>query len=82
MNYTLTYTWAGGFYSATRHYKHLQSALDKFVLYCDMLTKTVELRDKRTGELLADDTGYRAEQLQGAKADLLTVGGMHREVTL
>lgn len=80
--YKLTYTWAGGFYCATRTYKHLQSALDAFVLYCDMLTETVELRNRLTGQLLADHTGYRAAGIENRRAMLLTVGGDKREVTL
>lgn len=82
MNYELTYTWASGFYAATRQYKHLQSALDKFVLYCDMLTNSVELRDKQTGKLLANADGYRAKEITDHTAMLLTVGGNKRKVTL
>lgn len=82
MNYELTYKWAGGFYQATRQYKHLKSALDSYVLRRDMLTNYVELRDKRTGEILINSQGVKHSSLYGKTATLLTVSGDKREVEL
>lgn len=80
MNYKVIKTWANGFYSQTRRYKLESSALERFLLDCDMLTNTVELYLGDT--LLANKEGYRHGSIKGKKAKLLTVGGKRVEVTL